>query len=118
VTVRNVVAERQEVDVLRSAHAEVAQAVTLVQTFAQMVRERVPASLDPWLQEASESEVPELCRFAGGIERDKAAVLAALSHHWSNGPVEAQVQKLKVVKRQMFGRAKFDLLRQRVLHRF
>lgn len=109
--------ERREVEVLRSVHPEVAQAVTLVQAFAQMVRERVSASLDPWLQDASESEVAELCRFAGGIERDKAAVLAALSHHWSNGPVEAQVQKLKLVKRQMFGRAKFDLLRQRVLHR-
>ena len=73
--------------------------------------------LDPWLQEASESELPELCRFASGIQRDKAGVLAVLSLAWSNGPVEAQVQKLKLVKRQMFGRAKFDLLRQRVLHR-
>jgi transposase len=61
--------------------------------------------------------VPELHRFAAGIQRDKAAVLAALSLAWSNGPVEAQVQKLKLVKRQMFGRATFDLLRQRVLHR-
>jgi transposase len=109
--------ERKEVEVLRSANSEVAQAMTLIQTFAHMVRQRLPTLLDPWLQEASESELPELCRFASGIERDKAAVLAALSYHWSNGPVEAQVQKLKLVKRQMFGRAKFDLLRQRVLHR-
>jgi transposase len=109
--------ERKELDVLRSANVEVAQAMALVQSFANMLRERLPASLEPWLQEASDSELPELCRFAAGIERDKAAVLAALSHHWSNGPVEAQVQKLKLVKRQMFGRAKFDLLRQRVLHR-
>jgi transposase len=109
--------ERKELDVLRSANVEVAQAMALVQSFANMLRERLPASLEPWLQEASDRELPELCRFAAGIERDKAAVLAALSHHWSNGPVEAQVQKLKLVKRQMFGRAKFDLLRQRVLHR-
>ncbi len=107
----------KEVEVLRAANAEVAQAIVLVRNFAQMVRELMPASLDPWLQTAKESELPELCSFAGGIEKDKAAVHAALSHHWSNGPVEAQVQKLKLVKRQMFGRANFDLLRQRVLHR-
>jgi len=83
----------------------------------RLVRERLPNLLDPWLQAVKESELPELCRFAAGIERDQSAVLAALSLAWSNGPVEAQVQKLKVVKRQMFGRAKFDLLRQRVLHR-
>lgn len=106
-----------ELDVLRSANVEVAQAMTLDQTFAKMLGKRVPASLEPWLQEASDSELPELCQFAGGIKRDESAVLAALSHHWSNGPVEAQVQKLKLVKRQMFGRAKFDLLRQHVLHR-
>jgi len=60
------------------------------------VRERLPNLLDPWLQAVKESELPELCRFAAGIERDKSAVLAALSLAWSNGPVEAQVQKLKV----------------------
>jgi transposase len=109
--------ERQELEVLRAANDQVAQAITLAQAFACMVRKRLPDALDPWLQAAQGSELPELCRFAAGIERDKAAVLAALSHHWSNGPVEAQVQKLKVVKRQMFGRANFDLLRQRVLHR-
>lgn len=109
--------EHQDLEVLQSAHTEVAHAITLAQTFARMVRERLPDALDPWLQEASESELPELCRFAAGIQRDKAAVLAALSLAWSNGPVEAQVQKLKLVKRQMFGRARFDLLRQRVLHR-
>ena len=81
---------------------------------ARTINHRVDAG---WLQAVKESELPELCRFAAGIERDQSAVLAALSLAWSNGPVEAQVQKLKVVKRQMFGRAKFDLLRQRVLHR-
>lgn len=108
--------QRKEVEVLRSANMEVAQARTLVQTFAQMVRERTPASLDPWLQETSESESPELCSFAGGIERDKAAVLAALTHHWSNGTVEGHVNRLKFLKRSMYGRANFDLRRLRVLH--
>ena len=102
---------------LCAAHPEVNLACVFAQTFIQMVREREAMSLDPWLQQTQESEVPELCRFADGIEQDKEAVQAALSLPWSNGPVEAQVQKLKVVKRQMFGRANFDLLRQRVLHR-
>ncbi|MFL5660254.1 MAG: ISL3 family transposase [Ktedonobacteraceae bacterium] len=109
--------DRLEVATLRAAHTEVHQACEFAQTFIQMVRERESLSLEPWLQQAQESDLPELCRFAGGIERDKAAVQAALSLPWSNGPVEAQVQKLKLVKRQMFGRANFDLLRQRVLYR-
>lgn len=109
--------DRLEATTLQSAHPEVKLACELAQAFIQMVRERESTSLEPWLQQVQASDLPELCRFAGGIERDKAAVQAALSLTWSNGPVEAQVQKLKLVKRQMFGRANFDLLRQRVLHR-
>ena len=51
------------------------------------------------------------------IERDKAAVIAGLTLPWSQGPVEGHVNRLKLIKRQMFGRAKIDLLRQRVIHR-
>jgi transposase len=57
-----------------------------------------------------------LARFATHLCRDEAAVLAALQLPWSNGPVEGQVRRLKLIKRQMYGRAKFDLLRLRVLH--
>lgn len=63
--------ERKELDVLRSAHSEVAQAMALVQTFTRMVRERLPASLEPWLQEASDSELPELCGFAGALNETR-----------------------------------------------
>ena len=58
---------------------------------------------------------PELRRFAEGIRRDEAAVLAAVTQPWSNGPVEGHVNRLKVVKRQMYGRAGFVLLRARVV---
>ncbi len=58
----------------------------------------------------------ELVRFVNGLEQDLAAVLAALSLEWSNGPVEGHVNRLKLVKRQMYGRATFDLLRARILH--
>jgi transposase len=88
----------------------------LVQRFGQMVRQRQVENLAEWLKEAGESEVAELRRFAAGLERDRAAVEAGLRLEWSNGPVEGQVQRLKTVKRQMYGRAKFDLLRRRVLH--
>jgi transposase len=54
--------------------------------------------------------------FANGIKRDKAPVVAALEHEWSNGQVEGQVNRLKTIKRQMYGRGKLDLLRARVLH--
>lgn len=62
------------------------------------------------------SHLPDLRRFAVGIERDKAAVLAGLSSYYRNGVVEGQVHRLKLIKRMMDGRAGFDLLRQRVLH--
>jgi transposase len=64
------------------------------------------------------SAIPELRRFAKGLERDKAAVLAGLTLVPSNGQVEGQVTRIKLIKRMMYGRAGFALLRQRVLHRF
>ena len=60
--------------------------------------------------------LPALRSFAAGIQRDYDAVKAAASLGWSNGPVEGQVNRLKFIKRQMFGRANFDLLRRRVLY--
>jgi transposase len=88
----------------------------LVQRFGEMVRQRQAEKLSGWLMDAKESEVAELQRFAVGLERDGAAVKAGLELEWSNGPVEGHVQRLKTIKRQMYGRAKFDLLRRRVLH--
>jgi transposase len=67
--------------------------------------------------QAEHSGIAELKSFAQGIRRDYTAVRAAFSSQWSNGQVEAQVNCLKLQQRLMFGRAKFDLLRQRVLSR-
>jgi transposase len=74
-------------------------------------------ALEPWLEEASRSGIAELRTFAAGIKRDEAAVLAALTYEWSQGQVEGQVHRLKLLKRQSYGRAGFDLLRHRVLAR-
>ncbi len=81
-------------------------------TFAELLRQRRPAGFDPWLDAVTATE---LRGFAAGLRQDKAAVRAAMGEPWSNGPVEGQVNRLKLIKRSMYGRASFDLLRQRVL---
>jgi transposase len=98
------------------AHAPaVAAAHQLAQAFIEMVRERQAPALEDWLARATASGIPELQTFATGIERDKPAVEAALSLSFSNGQVEGQVNRVKLIKRMAYGRANFDLLRQRVL---
>jgi transposase len=108
--------EQNLVHQLRAAHPRVEEAVQVTQAFATMVRERQPEHLDAWLWQVANSEVAALRRFAAGIQRDKAAVLAGLTLEWLQGQVEGQVNRLKLVKRSMYGRANFDLLRLRVLH--
>lgn len=81
-----------------------------------MLRKREGGRLDEWLEAAQASHIPELQRLALGILRDKEAVQAGLTEEYSNGQTEAQVHKLKFVKRSMFGRAKLPLLTQRLLH--
>jgi transposase len=84
--------------------------------FAEMVRQRSPCSLPDWLAKAKVSTCPELGSFADGLRLDKDAVAAALTEKWSNGRVEGNVNRLKLIKRQMYGRAGFELLRARVLN--
>ena len=94
---------------------ELQTAYILVQEFAEMLRQRQSSHFDEWLARAEASGIAELQGFAAGLRRDYAAVFAALSLPVSNGQVEGQVNRLKMIKRTMYGRAKFDLLRQRVL---
>jgi transposase len=81
-----------------------------------MVKNREVDMLDPWLAEAQAGPVVRLKTFAAGIRKDYNAIRAALEFEWSNGPVEGQVNRLKVIKRIMYGRASFELLRQKVLY--
>ncbi len=81
-----------------------------------MVTQHKVELLEPWLKEVRESQIPELGSLANGILRDYDAVRAALSAHYSNGQTEAQVHRLKLIKRQAYGRASFEQLRLRVLH--
>ena len=73
--------------------------------------------LDAWLTQVHESQLPELESFAHGVERDKAAVQAGLTLPINHGQVKSQVTKIKLIKRMMYGKTGFALLRQRVLHR-
>jgi transposase len=88
----------------------------LTQQFMSMLRLRRGQDFETWLSAVEASHIPELRRFAQGLHKDKDAVVAGLTLSYSNGPVEAQVHKLKLVKRSMYGRAKLPLLRQRLLH--
>lgn len=96
---------------------ELRAAAALGRAFATMVRERREDAWEAWLAQATAAEASkELRSFAEGLKKDEAAVRAALRLEWSNGQVEGQVNRLKTIKRQMYGRAKFDLLRKRVLN--
>ncbi len=89
----------------------------LGQEFILMVKQRRARRLDPWLLRVGQSHSTDLRGFASGIKRDYDAVKAALSLPWSQGQVEGQITRLKLLKRQMYGRARFELLRSRVLRR-
>lgn len=81
-----------------------------------MVRERKHQELRSWMEQAAKSRIAELGSFVTGIERDYDAVHASLRLPWSQGVTEGKVNKLKTLKRVMYGRAGFALLRQRLLH--
>jgi transposase len=95
----------------------IARSYPLAQRFLEIVRQRKLDAFEPWLNDCLASGVRELANFANGLQQDEAAVRAALSLPWSTGQVEGHITRLKLIKRQMYGRAGFELLRQRVLHR-
>lgn len=108
-------AEPQVVENLCRLSPEVAQATELARRFFELVRGRQAEQLNAWMAEVEGSQLPELKAFARGLEQDRAAIEAALREEWSNGQTEGQVHRLKLLKRQMYGRAEFDLLRAKVL---
>jgi transposase len=108
--------QQQELTRMCQTSPQIAKAYQLAQSFRRMLRQRQGEErLDGWLQEASRSDLPELQHYAAGIQRDKAAVQAGLSLPYSTGPVEGHINRLKLIKRSMYGRAQFNLLRLRVL---
>jgi len=109
--------EEQETLVnLRQIDPEVELAYNLLQQFTRMLRNRTGELLDAWLAQVESSKLPELQSFVAGIEKDKDAVRNGLTWSINNGMVEGHVTRLKLIKRQGYGRAGFPLLRKRVLH--
>jgi transposase len=90
-------------------------AYDLAQRFGTMVRSRQQDQLDPWLEAALDSGIPDLRTFAEGLQREYSALRAALTYPYSTGPVEGQINRLTFIKRSMYGRGSFELLRKRVL---
>jgi transposase len=103
------------VEQLCQIDAGVARANQLIQAFLAIARERRGHDLEAWMAEATHSGIDALARFVRGLQEDLAAVTAGLTLAWSNGVTEDQIHRLKLVKRQGYGRAGFALLRQRVL---
>ena len=108
--------EQERLGQLLNLSPEVQTAYALLQAFLMLVRERKHQELRSWMEQAISSGIPELGSFVMGIERDYDAVHAALRLPWSQGVTERKVNKLKTLKRVMYGRAGFALLRQRLLH--
>ncbi|MBK9124540.1 MAG: transposase [Chloroflexi bacterium] len=88
----------------------------LAQHFMTMDRQMQPDGLNAWVDTCSHSPVAALRHFAASISQDFAAVRAALELPWSNGQTEGQIHRLKMLKRQRYGRTKLDLLRLRILY--
>ena len=107
--------EQQRLHALLAHSDALAVAYRLTRAFATLLHERRGEELAAWVAEVKGGDSRELRAFAEGLERDWAAVVAGLTREWSSGPVEGHVNRVKLVKREMFGRANLDLLRRRVL---
>jgi transposase len=100
---------------LKTGCPKIALAQSLALDFFTMVRQRASGRLEEWIERASASGIAELKQFGASLRRDWEAVVAGLTLEWSSGPVEGQINRLKMVKRQMFGRAGLSVLRVRIL---
>jgi transposase len=107
--------EKKQLARLQAQEGAIAEAIELTQDFAEFVRQRQPDQLETWLARATASGLQAFKSFANGLRADYEAVKAGVTLMWSTGPVEGQINRLKMLKRQMYGRAGIGLLRQRVL---
>ena len=105
--------DQRFVERLRADAPALSRAVALAGRLAKLLRRQSAEPLAEWLDEA---ETTPLAQFAAGLRRDVEAVQGAIELPWSTSPVEGQIGRLKMLKRTMYGRAGFALLRQRVLH--
>lgn len=109
--------EEQEklIEKISSEEPKLGQVISQARTFASLVRQQKVDELEGWMEQAKKSGYQVWKNFAAGIKQDGEAVQAALTYRWSNGPTEGHINRLKCLKRLMYGRAKDELLRKRVL---
>ncbi len=107
--------QKQYLSHLCEADQEIQEANELIQEFTIMLRERKGECFDAWLEKVEQQGISELRGFALSLKKDYEAVKAGLTLPWSQGPVEGHVHRLKLLKRQAYGRASFQTLRKRVL---
>jgi transposase len=108
--------QRRQLEQLCQGSRDLSTAYELSQDFLGMLKERRAQDLKEWIRAAKSSHITELTSFAKSVQQDYSAISAACSLPWSQGQVEGQINRLKCIKRQMYGRAQFDLLRLRVLN--
>jgi transposase len=106
---------QHRLDAVLAASPPLAALAGHVRAFAAMMCQLRGTQLESWITAVTSDDLPALHSFVTGLRRDHDAVTAGLTLHWSSGPVEGHVNRIKMLKRQMFGRAKHDLLRKRVL---
>ncbi|MFN8525955.1 MAG: transposase [Chloroflexota bacterium] len=107
--------DRQTLERALAEVPELARGYQLKISFGTIIAQRDVSALESWVQEAHSSGLTPFVAFANGLRTDWAAVTAALTLPWSTGLAEGHVHRLKLIKRQGYGRAKLDLLRRRVL---
>ena len=109
--------QQRAITQMRQLHPEIEQVMEVVASFLKMLRTLQGQQLETWMETAQQGNIREMQNFVEKLRKDQQAVQAGLTLTWSNGVVEGHVNRLKFLKRTMYGRAKFDLLRQRVLYR-
>jgi transposase len=108
--------QKEYVQELLQMNQEIKEGLSLVKDFQSLLAGRKVEEFNQWRESVQKSGLADIRSFADGLLKDEAAVRAAMTYDWSNGQVEGQVNRLKMIKRTMFGRAGFDLLRARVLY--
>ena len=114
-TVNQSEAETKAIELLKNQHLDFNTGISLAMDFADLVRRKQPDKLAQWLEKAESSKIRALTGFATKLKGDLDAVRNGITHQWSNGQVEGQVNRLKMLKRQMYGRASHELLKRRFL---
>ena len=108
--------QKEYVSELQRLSPEISSGLKLVKEFQSLLVGKQADRFDQWRLPTEQSGLKELQSFSAGLMKDEAAVRAAMTYDWSNGQVEGSVNRLKMIKRMMFGRAGFALLKARVLH--